>query len=182
MFSTRSLAKSYCVLLFGEAVARLLTLVTFAYLARALGPAGFGIIEFCFAHALILSFMVDFGVGILGTREVAQRPDKAREIIRRMVAIRFWSMALSVFLLVCYTLLSPQPWPVKSLLLLFCISMIPMPYLFQWFFLGRRWMLYVSISQIVRYGVFAGSVLLTVRDAQDADRRDNYLGRKGYDP
>ncbi|MHC4464768.1 MAG: MATE family efflux transporter [Planctomycetota bacterium] len=80
-----------------------------------------------------------------------------------MVAIRFWSMALSVCLLVCYVLLSPQPWPVKSLLLLFGVSLVPMPYLFQWVFLGRRWMLYVSISQIVRYGVFAGIVLLTVR-------------------
>ncbi len=167
MSSTQSLAKSYCVLLFGEAVARLMTLVTFAYLARALGPAGFGIIEFCFAHALILSFMVDFGVGILGAREIAQRPNEVRTVVQRMVAIRFWSMALSVFLLVCYALLSPQPWPVKSLLLLFGVSLVPMPYLFQWFFLGRRWMQYVSISQIVRYGVFAGSVLLTVRGAPD---------------
>ncbi|MHC4594271.1 MAG: oligosaccharide flippase family protein [Planctomycetota bacterium] len=140
----RSLIKNYCILLSGEAIARLLTLVTFAYLARALGPAGFGVIEFCFAHALILFFMVDFGVGVLGAREVAQRPDDVREITKRMVAIRFWSMALSVCLLVCYVLLS-------------------MPYLFQWVFLGRRWMLYVSISQIVRYGVFAGIVLLTVR-------------------
>jgi O-antigen/teichoic acid export membrane protein len=159
----RSLIKNYCILLSGEAIARLLTLVTFAYLARALGPAGFGVIEFCFAHALILFFMVDFGVGVLGAREVAQRPDDVREITKRMVAIRFWSMALSVCLLVCYVLLSPQPWPVKSLLLLFGVSLVPMPYLFQWVFLGRRWMLYVSISQIVRYGVFAGIVLLTVR-------------------
>ncbi|MHC4464769.1 MAG: hypothetical protein ACYS30_25570 [Planctomycetota bacterium] len=41
----RSLIKNYCILLSGEAIARLLTLVTFAYLARALGPAGFGVIE-----------------------------------------------------------------------------------------------------------------------------------------
>jgi len=167
MSSTRSLAKSYCVLLAGEAVARLLTLVAFAYLARVLGPAGFGVIEFCFAHALILSFMVDFGVAILGAREVAQRPDEVKEITQRMVAIRFWSMASSVFLLVCYALLSPQAWPVKSLLLLFGVSMVPMPCLFQWVFLGRKWMQYVSISQIVRYGVFAGSVLLAVRGTRD---------------
>ena len=163
----RSLIKNYCILLFGEAIARLLTLVTFAYLARALGPAGFGVIEFCFAHALILSFMVDFGVGVLGAREIAQRPDEVREVTQRMVAIRFWSMVSSVFLLVCYAMLSPQPWPVKSLLLLFGVSLVPMPYLFQWVFLGRNWMLYVSISQIVRYGVFAGIVLLTVRESSN---------------
>ncbi len=160
----RYLIKNYCILLSGEAIARLLTLITFAYLARALGPAGFGIIEFCFAHALILSFMVDFGVGVLGAREIAQKPNDIREITKRMVAIRFWSMALSAFLLACYALLSPQPWPVKTLLLLFGISLIPMPYLFQWVFLGCNWMKYVSISQIVRYGVFAGIVLLTVRE------------------
>jgi PST family polysaccharide transporter len=163
----RYLIKNYCILLFGEAIARLLTLVTFAYLARTLGPAGFGIIEFCFAHALILSFMVDFGVGVLGAREVAQRPNDVKDITQRMVAIRFWSMASSLFLLICYALLSPQPWPVKTLLLLFGVSLVPMPYLFQWVFLGRNWMKYVSISQIVRYGVFAGIVLLTVRDSSN---------------
>ena len=108
--------------------------------------------------------MVDFGVGVLGTREVAKRPDEVMEITRRMVGIRFWSMVTSVFLLVCYALLSPQPWPVKMLLLLFGVALVPMPYLFQWVFLGRNWMQYVSISQIVRYGVFAGIVLLTVRE------------------
>ncbi len=107
--------------------------------------------------------MVDFGVGVLGAREVAQRPNDVREITQRMVAVRFWSMVSSVFLLVCYALLSPQSWPVKTLLLLFGVSLVPMPYLFQWFFIGRNWMQYVSISQVVRYGVFAGIVLLTVR-------------------
>jgi O-antigen/teichoic acid export membrane protein len=108
--------------------------------------------------------MVDFGVGILGAREIAQRPNDIKKISQRMVGIRFWSMASSVFLLVCYALLSPQPWQVKTLLLLFGISLVPMPYLFQWVFLGCNWMKYVSISQIVRYGVFAGIVLLTVRE------------------
>ncbi len=57
--------------------------------------------------------MVDFGVGILGAREIAQRPDETGRITQHMVAIRFWSMASSVFLMVCYVMLCPQPWSVK---------------------------------------------------------------------
>jgi PST family polysaccharide transporter len=163
MFGARSLIKNYCILLSGEAVARLLTLVTFAYVARTLRPTGFGVIEFCFAHALILALVVDFGAGVLGAREIAQRPDETREVAQGMVAIRFWSMMSLVFLFTCYAMLWPQPWSVKALLLLFGASLVPMPYLLWWVFLGRNWMQYVSISQIVRYGVFAGIVLLTVR-------------------
>jgi O-antigen/teichoic acid export membrane protein len=165
MIVIRSLVRNYIVLLFGELIARFLTFVTFVYLARALGPAGFGIIEFCFAHVLILSFMVDFGVGVLGAREVAQKYDQIKQITQRMVSVRFWSMISSMALLVFYAVLSPQPWSVKSLLLLFAVSLFPMPYQFQWVFLGRNWMQYVSISQVLRYGVFAGIVLATVRDS-----------------
>ncbi|MHC4166999.1 MAG: oligosaccharide flippase family protein [Planctomycetota bacterium] len=163
--AVRSLVRNYCVLVFGEVVARSLTFVTLAYLARKLGPGDFGVIEFCFAHALILYFMVDFGVGVLGPREIAQRPDEIKGITQQMASIRFWSMVSSLLLLVCYVMLSPQPWAVKSLLLLFGVSLVPVPYQFQWVFLGRNLMHYVSISQMVRFGVFAGIVLPTVRDA-----------------
>jgi O-antigen/teichoic acid export membrane protein len=57
---------------------------------------------------------------------------------------------------------------VKSLLLLFGASLLPRPYLLAWVFLGCHWMRYVSLTQVVRYGTFAGVVLLTVRSPSDA--------------
>jgi PST family polysaccharide transporter len=98
---------------------------------------------------------------------MAQRPRAIRQITRRIVATKIWSTALSLSLLACYAMLSPQPGAVRSLLLLFGVSLLPMPYLFQWVFLGRQWMRYVSIAQVVRYGTFAGIVLLTVQGAAD---------------
>lgn len=56
----------------GEAISKLLMFVSFAYLARVLGPEGFGIIELALAITLIFSQIVTFGTTKYGSVEVAK--------------------------------------------------------------------------------------------------------------
>ena len=167
MTRARSFLMGFGVLCLGEALAKLFTLAAFARLARTLGPAVFGRLDFCFALVFVLSIVVDSGAGVYGARETARGVRSDGEIARDVLAWRFWSMALSGLLLGAYAFATPQPDAIRSLLLLFGISLLPIPYLFQWSFLGHHWMHLVSLAQVVRYGVFAAVTLGWVRQAPD---------------
>jgi len=148
-------------------VAKVFTLAAFAYLARALGPAVFGRLEFCFAFVFVLWIAIDAGASLYGAREVARRVRPDRVIVRGVVGLRFWTTVLSWCVLGGYALIAAQPAEVRYLLLLFGISLLPLPFFLQWLLLGRRWMSLVGLRQVVRYGIFASIVLGWVRHAPD---------------
>jgi len=63
------------------------------YLARTLGPQGFGVWVFAASIVLYATVLVDGGTELWGTREVSARPSELGRIVRRVVALR---LALAV--------------------------------------------------------------------------------------
>ncbi|TMA06534.1 MAG: hypothetical protein E6J89_17890, partial [Deltaproteobacteria bacterium] len=90
----------------GEFLARLVAYVGITYLARRLGPVGFGIIGFVTALYGHFSLPVNAGFVDTGAREIARRPQEARSIavsallVRLAVAfVELAALAMVVFLL-----------------------------------------------------------------------------------
>src|SRR5689334_1110911 len=66
------LAFNFAVLAGGEFLAKLLTFAVFTFLARTLGPARYGNIEFTLAVMVFFTLVVDSGLSTYGAREIAR--------------------------------------------------------------------------------------------------------------
>src|SRR5581483_11349431 len=91
--SKQSLAVNFVLLSAGEMTAKLLTFLSFSYLARALGPRDYGFVEFALAVMVFFSLPADLGLGAYGAREIAREPENAPRLLRAVTGLR---MALAL--------------------------------------------------------------------------------------
>lgn len=168
--TARRLLTNLGFLFTGETFARIFTLVAFMYLARVLGPSAFGYVEFAIASVFVAFLVIDFGLGILGARELAVRPERTADMSRAVVWARIWLTGAALAGVGVFAWLADVAPEARHLLIWFGASLIPAPWLLQWVMQGHNRMRDVGISQVVRYGVFAAVVLATVHGAEDAVR------------
>src|SRR5438067_6469760 len=72
----------------GNVLSRLIAFAGTAYLARKLGPAGFGIIGFALALRSYFALSTTGGSNAVATREVARRPHDAAAIVASVILVR----------------------------------------------------------------------------------------------
>ena len=151
----------------GEVACRVATLVAFVHLARTLTPVGYGQVELTLAILMILTLVVDQGLGTFGTREVARDPRMAGRYTSRIIllqlAVAF--LVLGGTALVC--LFSPLDRTLKLLLIGYGASLLAFPFHLQWLFQGLRQMRRVTLPQVVRWGLFMALVFVLVRQPKD---------------
>jgi len=89
------LVKNSAWLFIAEALSKVMALVVQIMAARYLGERGYGIFSFAFAFAGSFIVFIDIGLGIYLTREVARKPDQAREYLRNIFALK-WALTLII--------------------------------------------------------------------------------------
>jgi O-antigen/teichoic acid export membrane protein len=96
----RRVARSVGVLFVGETTAQALGFVLTAYLARVLGPAGFGVWVFATAVITYLGMVVESGADTWGMREISASLSRVRESLDAVIAFRLVVAAIAGTLLV----------------------------------------------------------------------------------
>ncbi len=134
---------------------KLLTFAAFAYLARTLGPAQYGGVEFVLATMVFFTLPVDFGIGVYGACELARDRRRAAELLREVAATRLVLATTSFLVLVVVVAVLPQPDEVRLLLAVYGLSLFAEPALIQWYFQGHDRMAWVATANFTRKGVFA---------------------------
>lgn len=89
-------AANFLALSVAEIVCRGISVGVTLYLARTLGKAGFGRIEFAFNIAFWLVLLVREGMEVLAAREIARHPKLIRPLVNQVLAIRL-ALALPLF-------------------------------------------------------------------------------------
>jgi O-antigen/teichoic acid export membrane protein len=84
----RPFARGLTALLGGRSIALGLQFVAFALLVAHLGPHRFGLYAFAVALAEIFGLVANFGFRIAATREVAQHPERERELVPNLFYLR----------------------------------------------------------------------------------------------
>src|SRR4029077_13642201 len=79
----------------GDFPAKALNFVTFVYLARILGVAHYGVLEFALSIFTYFLFLADAGLELWATREAA-RGHAVRQLAARVIPLRFL-LALTSF-------------------------------------------------------------------------------------
>jgi O-antigen/teichoic acid export membrane protein len=163
MDAGRRLAFNFFLLAGGEMTAKVLTFAGLTYLARSLGPANYGFIEFTLAVMVFFSLPVDLGLGSYGAREIAHNPANASRLLHAVTGLRMALALCSMALLAVFILLLNKSAEVKYLLALYGVSLLGGPFLLQWFFQAHDQMRWVGIASIIRQAGFAALVFIFFR-------------------
>lgn len=150
-----------------EAVSKILTFLAFAFLARTFGSAGYGYVEWAGAILMCASLIVDQGFSSYGAREIAKNPEKTSDLVGQIVAVRLLLAIVAYAALALFALTAVADASVRNLILVFGLSLFLLPFSLQWAFQGHDRMHLVSVTQIVRQTVFAGTVFFFVGGVND---------------
>jgi len=170
LFNPRRIATNYAILATGEVVSKLFTFIAFVYLARRLGPATFGTVEFAIALIVLFTLFVEGGFSPYGAREVAKDPAKVSWLPSRIVGLRSVLAMVGFTLLVGLVVLLKAPWSVKQLVVLYGLTLFLTPVLLPWVFQGLDRMGVVAATTTIRWMVFAAGVFVWIREPAEVWR------------
>ena len=168
--SRMRLARNFALLGGAEIFSKAVTVLAFAYLARVLGPAEFGTLEFVLAVIAILTLLVDCGLSPYGAREVGKDVGRTGVLIRHIVVTRFALVLVAWAVLVALALTLDQPWSARRVLLLYGLPLVALAGSLSWVFQGRDAMEVVAGGSMLRWSMFAVGAVLVVNGSGDAWR------------
>jgi O-antigen/teichoic acid export membrane protein len=96
----RRVISGFAVIAAATVVTQAIGFVALALVARKVGPSHLGAYNFAYAIAVYMTLPINFGIGMLGVREVAREPERTREI-----AAEIFSLQLAIAL-VCLGLIA----------------------------------------------------------------------------
>ena len=159
--------RNLATLVSGEVLSRGLTFVAFTRLARVLDPGSYGRVELALAVMIFLTLVVDLGLGVIGTREIAGRGVPVVPLMRRVVSAQLL-LAVAVYGLLGLALFClPLQAVLTRLLLVFGLSLFGFPFVLPWVFQGWNQMTPVAVLQVLRQAVFAAVALSAVHGPAD---------------
>lgn len=162
-----SLLKNFLSLVGAEAFTKLITFAAFAYLARLLGAASFGYIEWSAAVLMCASLIVDQGFSSYGAREIAKNPSETARLTAEVVTARFLMAAVGYLAIALFAFWFVNDQTIRLLLLIYGLSLWALPLLLQWVFQGHDRMNLVALTGIIRQTIFVGIVFAFVKSAND---------------
>lgn len=146
--------KNFIILFFGDGISYLLNFITTIYLARILEVSNFGKINFAFAFFSFGSFLTNLGLVSIATREIAQRNRSSsaeffNDYIINIILLR-QILAIIVFIVLSIiTIHINKSMEVKTLIILYGLSLFPFALLLEWLFLGIEEMTIITFSKII---------------------------------
>ncbi len=166
-FNPRKLFGNILSLGTSEIVARGIAFFGIAFIARKLGPEGFGIIGFATAFYSYLGLAVTAGFNDVGAREVASRPNEAANTAVNVSVVRF-AVALIIFVAVSlFVLLFEIRENTELVILLMSLSLFALAIDTSWVYKGLERNHRVGIAVILGQVLYVGALLLFVKDVND---------------
>ncbi|GEM_PF-1814057 len=163
----RKLFMNFVLLLSGNVLGQFLFFIGFVHLARVLGPQGFGVWNFALALLMYFHRAGEFGLEVIGVREIAREPSEISSWIAKIIVIRviLASILFTIGILLVIFHLIPQKY--GTLFLIFLISIFPMAILLEWVYEGLQRLMQVSIARIAKGMLFLLFALIFVRTDMD---------------
>jgi O-antigen/teichoic acid export membrane protein len=147
----------------GDLVAKATSFLAFVYLARILGVANFGVLEFAGSVLAYLLLIADGGLEMWATREAANSSD-IPALAARVVPLRLLLASISfVMLLVFLPLFPPYP-SLRAVLVIYGLTVFAQAASLKWAFMGQQKMSGVARGLVIGQMVFAGLVVAFIHN------------------
>jgi O-antigen/teichoic acid export membrane protein len=151
----------------GDFVAKTLNFLAFLYLARILGVTHYGVFEFAISILTYFMLLADGGLEFWATREAAQGEDVSR-LVSRIVPLRM-GLAVSAFILLLLLLpLFPAYPGLRTMLVIFGVTLLIYAANIKWVFMGHERMSRVALGLVINQIIFSILVFLWVRKPEQA--------------
>ncbi|MBI4548511.1 MAG: flippase [Ignavibacteriae bacterium] len=161
---TKKITLDTAALFFGKVVGLLLGIVRLNFLARYLGVAGFGILNFATYFCSLFQVLFDFGISQLLTRELARDLSRSRELVGKTVLLKIIIVFISSLLLGIIALTSHfdrvTNWAILLTTLAFAINGISMVFLSA--YQAHRKMVLVSITTMMNDLLVSIAIILLI--------------------
>lgn len=146
----------------GQLASMFVGVAAFAALARMLTPVDYGAVEFAISLASFGAMVINCGIGTIGVREIAAKPNRAGEIAAQVVTARFGLALLVVPAIGLLGIVTGQPPETAVLIWIVALSLFALPFKQDWILQAHEKMHQAALAQPLRTLVFALGVLLLV--------------------
>lgn len=145
-----------------EVLGKLAGFIAFATLARLFSPDGYGAIELAFSFLMFFSSFIDFGLGPIGSREVARDHQQATAYSSLIPATRVLLLCAAIPLMAISAWLMNLPDSTVLLILVMSAALFTMPFNQKWLLQGLERMTWVSLGQAIHMLIFMLGVIVLV--------------------
>lgn len=170
--SVRGLLSGFVLMALAQLTSQIIGFVALAIAARELGADNLGPFAWAVGVALYFTLPTDFGITVLGIRDIARNPERAREVMGEVMALQI-ALGLVVFALMVAVapLIAPDEKSAKLLPIAACTVLVKAAIGFDWSLRALQRMRALAVIKIatqVVYGVLV--VLLLVKGFPGAKR------------
>ncbi len=164
---TKKIAKNYSWLMIGSLISGTLNFITGIYIARVLGAFSFGLFRFAQAFLSYLVLMVDSGLSLFGTCEIAKNKGKAKFIFINLLVVRLILALLIYFFAFSILWLLPLSGHVRFLFLFVFGYVFYRALNTNWVFQGLEEMKYIATAKVLYAIAFFSFTFLFVKSADN---------------
>lgn len=161
------LLKNFLSLSAAAAVHSAVAVISTVYLARVLGPEGFGRISLAFAFVQFFLILSAMGLDTIGVREVARNKDRVKEYAGQIITLKFFLASLLFIVLVASIPILNRPAETNRLLFIYSLVLFPSALFFEWTWQGLERMGNIGVSKIIRQSLYMLFLLVLVKDRGD---------------
>ncbi len=159
----RTITKNILSISIGDLLSLTIGFIVTAYLARILGSSGFGQISFALAIFSYSLIIINLGLLTIGIREVAKKRELAFELLNNILGLRLF-LALTIFgLVILLTFIVYKFQTIKSLIIIYHLSLFPFAFYLDWFFQGLESMEYIGFAKVINPLIYLILVMFLVR-------------------
>lgn len=161
--------RSFLALAAGDALARATGFAATVYLARTLGADPFGVVALAAAIALYPAGIADFGIAIVGGREVASDVARARRLAPALITARFLvaCAAAAAMAGLSHALLRP---PESVVLSAYALTLLPVGLNATWILVGLEDARPAGVARVAGSLLVLAATVVLVRGAADLVR------------
>jgi len=167
MKTSRKILKNLFSLSLAEIANKGITLVTAAYLSRAILADGFGILGFANAITIYFVVFVVLGFNTVGIREVAKSQENIPKIVNAILSIRLLIAVISFVIYVFIVIGLDRPLSVKWVLLIASLNFFSYATMLDWFYQGIEKMEIQALRQVVTGLLTLIGTVLLVHNTSD---------------
>lgn len=146
----------------GQSVSMVLGFLAFAYLARTLGPAAYGTLEFTISLTAFAAIVIECGAGTIGVRNLAREPHRKADLATMVVFARLLMAVIVVPVVLGIGIANVDSPAARMLMVLYAFSLLAAALKQEWLLQGVERMSLAALAQPIRTAVFACGVFLFV--------------------
>ncbi|MEO8377657.1 MAG: flippase, partial [Candidatus Sumerlaeota bacterium] len=169
MSRARRVTQNFAILSVARLITQVMAVAVTVYLTKVLQAQNYGIMVFAVGALAWANLIADFGLTMLGQREVARANVPQHQMVRVVIGIQIVFSVLAFIALAAFAMLLPAKTPLltKEVIFLYGLSLPITAWDLRWVFYGMEKMFIVGVAETATQAILTlGAFLLVTKPEQ----------------